>query len=86
MNPSTLSSAEVAVTVGVDTHKDVHVAVALDELGGYLDTLSVPATRAGARRLMSWATGFGTFERAGVEGTGCYGAGLARFLSSTLAV
>ncbi len=80
MNPSTLSSAEVAVTLGVDTHKDVHVAVALDELGGYLGTLSVPATKDGARRLMSWATGLGTFERAGVEGTGCYGAGLARFL------
>ncbi len=58
MNPSTLSSAEVAVTLGVDTHKDVHVAVALDELGGYLGTLSVPATKDGARRLMSWATGF----------------------------
>jgi len=80
MEPSTLPSAEVAVTVGVDTHKDVHVAVALDGLGAYLGTLSVPATNAGARRLVRWATGFGTFERAGVEGTGCYGAGLARFL------
>ena len=57
--------------MGVDTHKDVHVAVALDGLGGYLGTQSVPATKAGARQLMSWATGLGTLERAGVEGTGC---------------
>ncbi len=80
MNPSALSSAEVAVTVGADTHKDVHVAVALHGLGGYLGTLGVPATKAGARQLISWATRLGTFGRVGVEGTGCYGAGLARFL------
>jgi transposase len=82
VNPSALSSTEVAVTLGVDTHKDVHVAITLDGLGGYLGTLNVPATKAGARQLVSWATDFGTVERAGVEGTGCYGAGLARFLKA----
>ena len=29
---------------------------------------------------MNWARGFGPLERAGVEGTGSFGAGLTRFL------
>ena len=34
----------VAVILGVDTHLDFHVAVALDHLGRRLGELSVPAT------------------------------------------
>ena len=33
------------VIVGVDTHKDQHVAVVLDGLGGRVDDLFIPATR-----------------------------------------
>jgi hypothetical protein len=36
------------ITVGVDTHKDIHVAVALDGLGRRLGTLSIPTTPAGS--------------------------------------
>jgi Universal stress protein family len=39
-----LVSTEVQVTVGVDTHADVHVAAALDQLGRLLATRSVPST------------------------------------------
>ena len=70
----------VAVILGVDTHLDEHVAVALDGLGRRLGTLRVSATTAGYLRLLKWATDFGTVEHAGVEGTGSFGAGLARFL------
>jgi transposase len=76
------ANTEVSVTLGVDTHKDVHVSVALDGLGRHLGTLSVPATTAGYRRLVDWANEFGTIEHAGVEGTGSFGAGLARFLKT----
>jgi transposase len=72
---------EWTVAVGVDTHKEVHVAVALDPLGARLDSREVAATRAGYRSLLSWATRLGCPVFA-IEGTGSYGAGLARFLAS----
>src|SRR5438128_5556288 len=71
---------EVQVTVGVDTHADVHVAATLDHLGRLLGTHSVPTTPDGYRNLVAWAGSFGTLERFGIEGTGSYGAGLARWL------
>ena len=68
------------VTIGVDTHLDVHVAVALDERGVRLREVHVPTTLAGYRRLEEWAIGLGPVQAFGIEGTGSYGAGLARFL------
>ena len=71
-----------AITLGVDTHKDIHVGVALDGVGRHQGTLSVPANPAGYRKLVEWASGFGPLAHAGVEGTGSFGAGLARFLKA----
>jgi transposase len=68
------------VIVGVDTHKDSHVAVALDGLGGQLGQLTIAATPDGYAALVAWATELGAVSRFGVEGTGSYGSGLARFL------
>ena len=68
------------ITGGVDTHLDVHVAAALDANGGVLGVESFPTTTAGFAELARLAGRFGTLERVGVEGTGAYGAGLARFL------
>jgi len=68
------------VVVGVDTHKDNHVAVVIDGVGGRLGHLSVPATPAGYDELVTWARGLGEPVAYGVEGTGSYGAGLASFL------
>jgi transposase len=45
------TSVETNVILGVDTHKDNHVAVALDGLGRHLGILSVPTTTAGYRKL-----------------------------------
>lgn len=70
------------VTIGVDTHLDSHVAAALDERGVLLDTISLATTAAGHQTLLEWAAAFGTIDRIGVEGTGSYGAGLARWLAA----
>jgi transposase len=78
--PRSVPTNTEVITLGVDTHKDIHVAVALDGLGRRLGTLSVPAIPAGYENLVNWARGFGPLERAGVEGTGSFGAGLTRFL------
>jgi transposase len=69
-----------AVTGGVDTHLDVHVAAALDEIGGLLGVESFEASQAGNDKLLGWLQSFGPVARVGVEGTGSSGAGLARFL------
>jgi Transposase len=71
-----------AITGGVDTHADVHVAAALDPLGGLLGVREFPATTAGYARLLGWLAGFGTVCLAGIEGTGSYGAGLARHMAA----
>ena len=67
-----------SVTGGVDTHADVHVAAALDELGALLGTESFPTTPAGYAELLEWLESFGPVTRVGIEGTGSYGAGLSR--------
>jgi transposase len=69
------------VTGGVDTHLDLHVAAALDRIGGVLGTATFPTTAAGYRQLLVWLRGFGEVGRVGVEGTGSYGAALARHLT-----
>ena len=71
-----------AITGGVDTHADTHVAAALDRLGGLLGVREFPATAAGYAGLLGWLGGFGTVALVGVEGTGSYGAGLARHLAA----
>ncbi len=68
------------MTVGVDTHGQVHVACALDQLGRQLATRQASTTPAGYRALLAWAQSLGEVTTWGVEGTGCYGAALARFL------
>jgi transposase len=70
------------ITGGVDTHADAHVAAALDPLGGLLGVREFPATPAGYADLLGWLAGFGTVGLAGIEGTGSYGAGLARYLAA----
>ena len=69
-----------AITGGVDTHLDVHVAAALDPLGVLLGSEAFETTPAGYKSLLAWLESFGEVTKVGVEGTGSYGAGLARFL------
>ena len=74
------TDVESFVIVGVDTHADTHVAVALDGLGRRLGHKTVPATEAGYAVLLAWLQEFGTVDRAGIEGSGSFGVGLSRFL------
>lgn len=74
------NDAVVEVTGGVDTHKDTHTAAAIDAAGRVLGSAQFPTNPAGYRSLLSWLRTFGTLLLVGVEGTGAYGAGLARFL------
>lgn len=70
------------VVLGVDTHRDVHVAAALSMVGQTLAVESFPATASGYEQLAQWALQFGSLRRAGVECSGNYGASLARHLLS----
>ena len=76
----TIVEAARGITGGVDTHRDAHVAAALDPLGGLLGTESFSTDATGYKALLSWLEGFGDVTKIGVEGTGSYGAGLARHL------
>ena len=76
----TIVEAGRTVIGGVDTHLDVHVAAALDPIGGVLGVESFVATPRGYKAMLEWMGGFGTLSKVGVEGTGAYGAGLGRFL------
>jgi hypothetical protein len=59
---------ERVVTVGVDTHTDVHVAAVLDRAGRLLEAASFSATTRGYARLATWAESFGKVDKAGTEG------------------
>ena len=76
------ATAGAGVTVGVDSHKDVHVAAAIDQIGRILATTQVATTLRGYAQLERWACELGRVERFGIEGTGSYAAGLARWLTS----
>ena len=67
-----------SIVGGVDTHRDVNVAAVVDMNGGVLGIESFPTTGDGHTQLAAWMAGFGMLERVGIEGTGVYGAGLAR--------
>jgi transposase len=71
------------VTGGVDTHLEVNVAGVLDRIGGLLGTESFPTTVEGNRQLLGWMRSLGRVVGVGVEGTGSYGAPLARFLGES---
>ena len=70
------------VVVGVDTHQDKHVAVAIDQRGVRLGEFPTPTATRGYQDLERWSLELGAVQAFGIEGTGSYGAGVARFLSS----
>lgn len=69
------------VAIGIDTHRDGHVAVALDRFGAARGSMTVGADANGYLCLWRWACELGEPVFA-IEGAGSYGAGLARFLVS----
>ena len=77
---TSMTSTRRVVTVGVDTHSDTHHAAVIDSVGRPLADDGFPTTPAGYRQLLAWAQSHGEVAGFGVEGTGAYGAGLARHL------
>jgi transposase len=77
----TIVEATRSVVGGIDTHGEVHVAAALDEVGELLGAESFSADASGYEALVRWLEGFGSVAMVGVEGTGSYGAGISRFLA-----
>ena len=65
---SRISSRAVQVIIGVDTHKDQHVAVALDGRGVRLDEKH--GKPAGTRSSNAWSRDLGQVHAFWVEGTG----------------
>ena len=65
-------SAPVEVIIGVDTHKHVHAAVAINALGARLGAMTAPVSARGYRDLEAWARSLGPIRAFGIEGTGCY--------------
>jgi transposase len=76
----TIVEAARGVTGGVDTHLDVHVAAALDPLGGLLGTERFETNSASYKVLLAWLESFEDVTKVGIEGTGSYGSGLTRHL------
>ena len=70
------------IFAGVDTHADTHHAAVIDSSGKQLGDAQFPTTPAGYAALAAFLTAFGMAVRVGVEGTGSYGAGLARHLGA----
>ena len=77
---TSMTRTTVGVTGGVDTHGQSHHAAVIDHLGRQLGDREFPASPAGYGALVEWLQGHGELDRVGVEGTGAYGAGLARHL------
>src|SRR5215208_8457783 len=77
---TSMTRTTVGVTGGVDTHGQSHHAAVIDHLGRHLGDREFLASPVGYRALAEWLQGHGEVDRVGVEGTGTYGAGLARHL------
>ena len=71
----------LTITGGIDTHADFHVAAAIDHNGGVVGVETFATNTGGHRSLVAWLAGFGAIDKVGVEGTGSYGAGIARHLT-----
>ncbi|WP_033344628.1 IS110 family RNA-guided transposase [Catenuloplanes japonicus] len=80
MSQSGVVVTGVEVTGGVDTHRDTHTVAAVDGAGRMLGHAQFEASAAGYVLLLGWLRARGSVVLVGVEGTGAYGAGLARYL------
>lgn len=75
-----MASSKRFIIGGVDTHTATHHAAVIDRNGRLIDHAEFPATPAGYASMLTWMRSKGKLSQVGVEGTGAYGAGLARYL------
>lgn len=76
-----MTDQRTVVIGGVDCHAEFHVASALDDRGRRLDEKRFDASEAGCAELLDWLRAHGDVREVGVESTGSYGVGLARYLA-----
>jgi hypothetical protein len=60
--PAPETSTSPDVVIGVDTHKLIHMAVALSANGGWLGSLKLDAKRSGYEELIRWSAEFGAYQ------------------------
>lgn len=68
------------LSIGVDAHKRVHHAVAVDEAGRVVAQWRGPNSGDGWQAVQRWAAALGPERQWGIEGAWNYGRGLAQFL------
>jgi transposase len=68
------------ISIGVDAHKSIHVAVGLDEAGQLLGQWQGPNSEEGWGSFHGWVQGLGGVRQIGIEGAWGYGRGLAQHL------
>lgn len=68
------------ITIGVDAHKSIHVALAVDDAGREVGDWKGPNSEVGWESLSTWAVGLGECRQWGIEGAWGYGRGLAQHL------
>ncbi|WP_049574562.1 IS110 family transposase [Streptomyces sp. SBT349] len=77
-----MAADQIAVIGGIDTHTDVHQAAVIDTVGRHLATEAFATTPTGYQQLLDWLRSHGELLAVGLEGTGAYGAEIARFLAA----
>jgi transposase len=77
-----LATEPTNVIAGIDTHADTHHVAVINEHGKPLADKEFLAVGSGYRKIVDFITGYGTVTAVGVEGTGSYGAEIARTLRS----
>lgn len=76
-----MENEQFEVIAGIDTHADTHHVALITNFGRRLGDHQFLAVGSGYRQIIDYLTGFGPVAAVGVEGTGSYGAELARVLA-----
>lgn len=71
-----------SLVAGIDTHKHSHHVAVLDHLGRPVADREFATTSPGYRQIVEFLQAHGHVLHVGVEGTGSYGAGIARVLAA----
>jgi transposase len=75
-----LATKTTTIIAGIDTHSDTHHVAIINEHGKPLADKEFLAVGSGYRKIVDFITSYGTVTAVGVEGTGCYGAEIAKTL------
>jgi len=77
-----MTNTDTDVIVGIDTHADTHHVALITEYGKHIADKKFLAVGSGYREIAQYITSHGAVTAVGIEGTGSYGAELARVLAA----